>query len=145
VDAKPLVFRATMARSLAAYCVAVGVIAVLSSATTSGWRAVPGLATGLVVIAYAVTFAWRLDVKVNEVGVRLRNPLGSRMIPWAAVNHFEMGHGSPWRASLVLHDGSRTKTWGPGASGVRHRRSLAASQSLVDGLIDLSSCHRQGG
>ena len=126
------------------YCIVAGSMAALSSTVaTSGWSVALGLVLGLAVVGYGGTYAWKLGVEATSAGVRLHNPMGSRLVPWHEVDRVEMGAGYPYRAWLVMRDGSRTKTWGLGASGVRHQTSLAASRALVDDLNVLVRQHRE--
>jgi hypothetical protein len=140
------VFRAKLARTLSVYCVLVGLMAGLSAATVDGvFGKTIGLIVGLLLVMYGLTVARKLGVETKDGSVVIHHPLGSRRVAWRAIDHFEMGNGYPWRAWMVLSDGTRLKTWGLGASGLNHRSSMKASQCLVDDLNGLVGQHRGGG
>ncbi len=57
---------------------------------------------GLLLAAVVLAFT-RARVEADERGVRVRNVLGERTLPWQVVRGVRLDEGSPW-ASLDLHD-----------------------------------------
>lgn len=54
-------------------------------------------------IAGALLAFTRARVEADTGGIRIRNVLGDRVLPWQVVRSVRMEEGSPW-ASLDLHD-----------------------------------------
>ncbi len=57
---------------------------------------------GLLLAGVVLAFT-RARVEADERGVRVRNVLGERTLPWQVVRGVRLDEGSPW-ASLDLHD-----------------------------------------
>ncbi|MCW2614337.1 MAG: hypothetical protein JWN08_1331 [Frankiales bacterium] len=56
-----------------------------------------------VLIAGALLAFTRARVEADAGGIRIRNVLGDRVLPWQVVRSVRLDEGSPW-ASLDLHD-----------------------------------------
>ncbi|MCU1588771.1 MAG: hypothetical protein JWP11_27 [Frankiales bacterium] len=54
-------------------------------------------------LAWAVLQFTRVRVVADETGVRVRNYVGEKFVPWQVVAGVRMDDGAPW-ASLDLHD-----------------------------------------
>lgn len=108
VESRPVVLtRVCWGVAALVMVVFVAVAVALGSATTGDARfrlpdqiAMVGLG-GL--IAAAVLGFTRSRVRADLDGVRIRNVLGEKRIPWQVVRAVRMDDGAPW-ASLDLHD-----------------------------------------
>lgn len=60
---------------------------------------------GLLVAGVVLGFT-RARVEADVRGIRVRNVLGERALPWQVVRSVRLDEGSPW-ASLELHDDDR--------------------------------------
>jgi hypothetical protein len=54
-------------------------------------------------LAWAALLFTRVRVDADETGVRVRNYVGEKVLPWQVVAAVRMDDGAPW-ASLDLHD-----------------------------------------
>jgi len=131
-------FRSRTSRVGGGYAVGIGAMALLSTISTfQSGRWPVGLGVGVVAvsgIAYGWLVLWRVGVAVNDESIILHGPLGRRAIAVEDAERFELVTGWPWRARLIMRDGTRVKVTGLGASGVRHRASMVESQEVVRDL-----------
>ncbi len=138
-------FHTRNSRIGACYTMSVGAVATLSTITTfEQGRWVLGfviLLGALLVVLYGRLVLWPVGVSITDQGIVLRGALGRRLVRWDAVRCFEVSHQYPWRAFLVVGDGKRLRTTGLGGSGIRHRVSMADSQSMIDELNQLIETH----
>lgn len=85
-----------------------GVLALLLPRGAAGGQAF-GLADQIGFFGIGVLLAWavlqftRVRVRADLDGVRIRNYVGERALPWEVVAAVRLDSGSPW-ASLDLHD-----------------------------------------
>jgi hypothetical protein len=86
-----------------------GVVAYLLPARQAGGDAVFGLGDqiaffciGLLLAGAALQFT-RVRVEADADGIRIRNYVGEKLLPWQVVAGVRMDDASPW-ASLDLHD-----------------------------------------
>jgi hypothetical protein len=85
-----------------------GAVAVLLPRGSAGGQQF-GLADQVAFFGIGVLLAWavlqftRVRVEADESGVRVRNYVGEKSVPWQVVAGVRMQDGSPW-ASLDLHD-----------------------------------------
>ncbi len=108
VDARPR--RLLMSCRIAAglLLVAFGVLALLLPRGEAGGQ-VFAVADQVAFFGIGVLLAWaalqftRVRVQADLEGVRIRNYVGERVLPWAVVSAVRLDSGSPW-ASLDLHD-----------------------------------------
>jgi hypothetical protein len=86
-----------------------GVVAVLLPTRQAGGQAVFGLGDQIAFFVLGILLAWavlqftRVRVEADESGLRIRNYMGERVLPWQVVAQVRMDDGAPW-ASLDLHD-----------------------------------------
>jgi hypothetical protein len=94
---------------------------------------------GLLLAAAVLQFT-RVRVYADETGVRIRNYVGEKTVPWPVVAGVRMDDGSPW-ASLDLHDDDTIALLAVQANDGRYaidavlelRRLLAASRQTPSG------------
>jgi hypothetical protein len=85
-----------------------GVVAYLLPRGSAGGQQF-GLADQLAFFGIGVLLTWavlqftRVRVEADETGVRVRNYVGEKFVPWQVVAGVRLDDGSPW-ASLDLHD-----------------------------------------
>jgi hypothetical protein len=140
-------FRSRTSRVGGGYAIGVGAIALFSTVSTFRSGRWPiGLAVGAVaisIIVYGRVVLWRVGVVMNGESIILHGPLGRRVIELDDADRFEFVTGWPWRAWLVMRDGRRLKVTGIGASGWRHRASMAESEDIVRDLNASLDRHRR--
>ncbi len=56
-----------------------------------------------VLLALAVLSFTRARVEADAAGIRVRNPVGEKVLPWGVVRSVDLVDGTPW-ATLDLHD-----------------------------------------
>lgn len=56
-----------------------------------------------VLVALSLLSFTRVRVVADAAGIRVRNVLGEKLLPWQVVQSVRLDEGSPW-ASLELHD-----------------------------------------
>jgi hypothetical protein len=132
----PKRFRSNVVLVNAIRFVGVAPVAAIFGATGGAALAV---VCGLLPIAYAGLVAWRIAVEATTEGLVLRSSVRVRRIPWRDVDHVELLETWPYNAWVVKVDGSRVKTLGLGASGFRHKASMARSRQMVHELNEIRS------
>lgn len=86
-----------------------GLLALLLPARQAGGAVVFGVADQVAFFCIGLLLAWaalqftRARVDADETGVRIRNYVGERALPWAVVAGVRMDDGASW-ASLDLQD-----------------------------------------
>ncbi len=82
-------------------------------------------------LASAVLSFTRARVEADLSGVRVRNVVGERSVPWAVVREVRLDDGQPW-ASLELHDDDTLALLAVQANdGERAVRSVLALRALL--------------
>lgn len=119
-----------------ALLVTFGVLAVLLNKGSAGGQrfALPDqigfFGIGLL-LAWAVLQFTRVRVEADEAGLRIRNYMGEKYIPWQVVAAVRLDEGSPW-ASLDLHDDDTVALLGVQANdGERAVEAVLALRRLL--------------
>ena len=106
---RPRRLRVVCTAAAIALTIVFGVLAVILPARQEGGDVVFGLADqiaffciGLLLAGAALQFT-RARVVADETGIRIRNYLGEKALPWQVVAQVRMDEGASW-ASLDLHD-----------------------------------------
>ena len=121
-----------------------GVVAALLPSRQGEGDAAFGLGDQIAFFCIGLLLAWaalqftRVRVEADETGVRIRNYVGEKVLPWQVVAAVRMDDGAPW-ASLDLHDDDTVALLAvqanDGARAVEAvlelRRLLAASRDTV--------------
>jgi hypothetical protein len=122
-----------------ACCIFFGALLLLASTSPDGATLfrVAAATCGIASAVYGFTRARKLGVEAENDGVALIGYVRVRRVAWSEIDKFVMIESWPYAPILLFRDGSRMKTLGLGASGIRHRASLRASHKLVDDLNNL--------
>ena len=88
-------------------------------------------------IATAVLGFTRPRVHADLDGVRIRNVLGEKLVPWQVIRAVRMDDGAPW-ASLDLHDDDTLALF-----AIQSNDGERAVQAVL-GMRDLLAASRQG-
>jgi hypothetical protein len=84
-----------------------------------------------VLLAWAVLQFTRVRVVADASGVRVRNYVGEKFVPWQVVRGVRLDDGSPW-ASLDLHDDDTIALLGVQANdGARAIDAVVALRALL--------------
>jgi hypothetical protein len=121
---------------------ALGLIGASQATYTTGKivEAVVAAAVGGAVVALAL----RAAVVVREDGVEIRNPFGTRRIPWSDVVRFRIGRYRLLSAVCIvdLADGSTQHAFAIQLPGASRRTSQSKEMQMIDLLNEQAAAHR---
>jgi hypothetical protein len=100
------------------------------------WIRVAFAATGLLLGLFMLMRMARSGAYVFTSGVRIKNPFGSRFVPWEAIRRFTLHAWGPFpkMGHAVLGDGTEVHIWGIQAPNPLFRPRNRSSDELIERL-----------